>query len=146
MMFAANAPVNPHHWVLCTNPTLTDEVTVSNSDGTTESMVIPPLNNSYPKFGVNWTPTVTPPVIPIISGETAEESEHTHSAGTLSTGTQTVTSTPNEVDVADDGSLTGDTGPGTAHKHGPGDPEDGGLVISDTGEPQHVEVVAYMRL
>jgi hypothetical protein len=132
-------------WQICDG----SSVTRTNSDGTTGSVTVPDLIGSYIKGGATYDGSVIAAVPAEISGETANESSHTHTVpenvanansgdyAEVSAGTGTFVQLVSHTHVVPEI----ETEPGGAHKHGVGT-----LENDDTGEPQHVELLPYFRL
>jgi hypothetical protein len=125
-------------------------VSVTASNATAANFTTPDLTGQYPKGGV-YTGSVVAAVAPGITGDTANESAHTHSIdhdhpATASVGTAVVQSGAG-ISVAaagatvDPPNYTGNSGAGTAHKHGVGT-----LVADTTGEPAHVLLLPIIKL
>lgn len=128
-------------WALCDGSTATR----SKNGGTTESFTTPNLVGAYRKGASSYSGTVVAAAAGTITGQTGDESAHTHGTGTLAVGASgsTTGTTAGGAAVAASGhthSLTGATGAGSAHHHSAGT-----LAVS-AAEPAHVDVMPYMRL
>lgn len=159
------ADVDPHRYVWCDEApgvgwALADgsSVTRTNPDGTTESYTVKDLRGRYLKGGT--TPALAAAKAPALTGDTADESTHTHSinhshanpygSGASSANITLHDGTGGAATVATSGHghaiempMTSglNSGAGAAHKHGKGT-----LAVDATGEPASAVLIPYYRL
>jgi hypothetical protein len=153
----------PHHyiwtdedpgvgWALCDG----SSVTRSNDDGTTSSHTPKKLTDGRYIKGGTAVAGPNAATAPGLTGETADESSHTHAvdhdhgsfssgleqqAGvTAGTGAQ-LAAAGNHTHAVDPPAYSGPSGAGSAHRHGAGT-----LAVNAAGEPANVVLLPYYRL
>lgn len=141
----------PTGWALCDG----SSVTVTNAAAVTGSFPTPNLMGAFPKGGV-YTGAVVPAVAPGLTGDTADESAHTHSinhdhpaansgapAGIVEvqSGTGATVAHATHLHATDLPALPGNSSAGTAHKHGKGT-----LTVDAAGEPTKVLILPIVKL
>lgn len=137
-------------WALCNGSAATRSTSVAG----TAAFTTPNLIGAYAKGGSVYSGTLVGASAGAISGNTADESGHTHAidhdhpafvseaaavSANLAAGSvgSVVAEHRHAVEIPN---YTGSSGGGSAHQHGPGT-----LAVS-AGEPAHVDLLPYFRL
>jgi hypothetical protein len=119
--------------------TTTDYILNNTTNLALQSFTTPDLKTvsvgTYFKSAAAYTGTTGGPTAPVISGNTADESAHTHDV-TITNNAAAVNAGPNDISANQTVTSTG----GTAHHHAVGT-----LVNDTTGEPLNMGTLKYFR-
>jgi hypothetical protein len=138
----------PSGYALCDG----SSVTVTLANATTASFTTPNLVGRYAKGASSYTGANVAAVAPGLTGETADESSHTHSVtinndftgvngsnSTVQSGTGATVAASGHVHATNGQTVT--SAAGSAHKHGKGT-----LAVDATAEPANVGLVPCVKL